>query len=877
MPLSAGAHVGPYEVTAPLGAGGMGEVYRARDSRLNRDVAIKTLPDAFAQDSNRLARFQREAQLLATFSHPNIAAIYGVEESQGMRALVMELVEGPTLAERIAAGPIPLAEALSIAHQVAEALDAAHQKGIIHRDLKPANIKLTPDGKVKVLDFGLARALEGDPTASNPASSPTLTLESTRAGVILGTAAYMSPEQARGKAVDKRADIWAFGVVLYEMLTGRFTFEGETVSDTMAAVLRADIDWSKLPPATPPKVRRLLQRCLERDPNHRLRDIGDAWIEMEAPDDPAAVSKRPPRKLQWLPWLAAALIAGAGVGWGWLRTPPDRPQPLVRWTYSQKQPFAFVALSRDGTHLAYSEVAGNGVRLVVRMMDQFQARPVPGSDGGAFPVFSPDGQWIAYMEGFSESKLKKIPLAGGTSITLADAAVPLGATWGDDDTIVFTGAKGLRRIPASGGAPQTLTTFDAKKGETAHLWPRFLPGAHSLLFTITTGDFPQIAVLDLKKGGYRVLVNNGSDASYAPTGHLVYMRTGTLFAAPFDLRRLTVTGSEAPVIENVSSLAGGPGMGDYTFSDNGMLMYLAGQQAGKTVLGWVDRKGSVQPFTDPQSWGTGRLSPDGRRIANEIFATSAGAGDIWTYEIERKTLTRLTFEGSNGDPIWTPDGRHVTFSSTVSGKHGISWVPSDGSGKSELLLATETAATPNSWTPDGKFLVYSQPGADKISRLWVFHVTGSSAAEKPRLLHDTAFSESIGQISPDGHWIAYVSAESGGAEVYLQPFPGPGGKLRVSTEGGRAPRWSHNGRELFYWSTLGNGKLSRVDVQTAPNLRLGIPETLFQTDVGTTWDVAPDNTRFLIEQVPGAQEGARRLEAVVNWFDELRRRVPAKN
>ena len=875
MPLSAGTRLGPYEVTAPLGAGGMGEVYRARDSRLNRDVAIKTLPDAFASDSDRLARFQREAQLLASLNHPNIAAIYGVEESNGMRALVMELVEGSTLAERIAAGPIPLPEALSIAHQIADALEAAHEKGIIHRDLKPANIKLTPEEKVKVLDFGLARALEGDPTSTNPANSPTLTLESTRAGVILGTAAYMSPEQARGKAVDKRADIWAFSLVLYEMLSGRITFEGETVSDTLAAVLRADIDWAHLPPGTPPKVRRLLQRCLERDPKRRLRDIGDAWIEMETPDEPLAAPKKLQSKLHWLPWLAAALIGGAGIVWGLLHTPPVQPHPVVRWTYSQKGLLAFVKLSRDGARLVYSEIAGSGAHLSLRMMDQFGARPIPGADGGTLSAFSPDGQWIAYLAGLADQKLRKIPVTGGTSITLADGVSHFGLSWGDDDTIVFCGPKGLMRVPASGGSPETITTLDAKKGETGHRWPYFLPGAHALLFTIATETSPQIAVLDLEKRTYHVLASNGTDAGYVPTGHLVYMRGGTLFAVPFDVRRLAVTGSEAPVIEGISSL-GSQDIGDYAFSGSGLLVYLAGQQAGKTVLAWADRKGVVQPASVAQPWGTGRLSPDGRRVANEIQTSSGGSGDIWIYELERKTLTRLTFEGSNQYPIWTPDGRRVTFGSMLSGKHGISWVPADGSGRAELLVATDAAAIPSSWTPDGKFLVYSQPGPNKNNQLWVLPAPGTDGAGKAHLLHDAPFSETAAQISPDGRWVAYVSSESGASDVYLQPFPGPGGKLRISTQGGHAPRWSHNGRELFYWSGQGTADLMRVEIQTAPTFRAGLPETLFGLPIGTTWDVAPDGQHFLIEQIPGAEDGGRRLEAVVNWFDELRLRAPAK-
>jgi len=659
------------------------------------------------------------------------------------------------------------------------------------------------------------------------------------------------------------------------MLTGRITFDGETVSDTLAAVLRADIDWSHLPAGTPPKVRRLLQRCLERDPKRRLRDIGDAWIEMETPDEPPPPAKRLQPKLQWLPWLAAALIGGAGIVWGLLHTPQVQPRPVERWTYSQKDPFAFVRLSRNGTRLVYSVLTGNGAHLLLRMMDQFEARSIPGAEGGTISAFSPDEQWIAYLEGLNDQKLRKIPVTGGSSITLADGVSHFGMSWGDDDTIVFSGPKGLMRVPASGGTPETITTLDAKKGETGHRWPYFLPGARALLFTIASEASSQIAVLDLTTRTYHVLATNGSDASYVPTGHVVYVRGGTLFAVPFDARQLAVTGSEAPVIDGVSSL-GSPDIGDYTFSASGLLVYLAGQQSGKTLLEWADRKGVVQPASEPQAWGTGRLSPDGRRVANEILSNERGAGDIWIYELERKTLTRLTFEGSNEFPIWTPDGRRVTFGSTLSGKHGISWVPADGSGRAELLLATDTAAIPDSWTPDGKFLVYSQPGPNKNSQLWVLPAPGTDGAGKPHLLHDAPFSETSAQISPDGRWVAYVSSESGGSEVYLQPFPAPGGKIRISTQGGRAPRWSRNGRELFYWAGLGAAELVSVEIQTAPTFRAGLPQSLFKLAAGTTWDVAPDAQRFLVEQIPGIADGGRRLEAVVNWFDELRLRAPAK-
>jgi serine/threonine-protein kinase len=544
MPLTPGTKLGPYEILEPLGAGGMGEVYRGRDPRLNRDVAIKVLPAALADDAARMSRLHREAQVLASLSHPHIAALYGLEESGVQYALVMELVDGPTLAERIAAGRIPADEALAIARQVGEALECAHDKGIVHRDLKPANIKLTSDGKVKVLDFGLAKAFEAEAiSGAAAANSPTLTMEATRAGLILGTAGYMSPEQARGRPVDKRADIWAFGVVLFEMLAGRNTFEGESVSDTLAAVLRADIEWRLLPADTPPPVLRLLERCLERDPKRRLRDVGDAWLLLETAAAPAA----PPRRQSkaWLPWAAAVVIAAGGVGWGLLRPPPAQPRPVTRWTYTQKDYFGFPTLSRDGTRLLCLELHGNNPNLALRALDQTEGKPIPGTEGKVLPALSPDGQWM--VAGGADGKLIRLPVTGGAGITLSDGPFR-GAYWGDDDNIVFATSKGLMRIPAAGGTAQVLTTVDEAKGESSHVTPFVLPAARALLFTVVSGPAGQVVLLDLKKNTRRVLIQDGRDARYVPTGHLVFVRGGTLFAAPFHLSRL--------------ALAGGGGAGD---------------------------------------------------------------------------------------------------------------------------------------------------------------------------------------------------------------------------------------------------------------------------------------------------------------------------
>ncbi len=869
MALSAGTRVGPYEILGPIGAGGMGEVYRARDTKLKRDVALKVLPDSFANDPDRMARFQREAEVLASLNHPNIAAIYGVEE----RALVMELVEGENLK-----GPLPIETAINYASQIALALEAAHDKGIIHRDLKPANVKITPSGVVKVLDFGLAAVAQDASNTADPANSPTLTLRATQAGLIMGTAGYMSPEQASGKPVDHRADIWSFGVVLWEMLIGKRLFGGETVSHTLAAILTKDPDWTQLPSATPPNVRRLLRRCLERDVKRRMRDMGDVWIELNESDQPAIaeVVRKPSVAARWLPWVAGSVIAAAAVGWSLIHSRPQEPRPVVRWSFTQENPFGMPALSRDGTRMAYSESSNGTLRIMLRMMDEPEAKPIAGIEGGGMPIFSPDGQWLAYFSGFSPTttanKLQKIALDGGSPISICDCAGGWGLSWGDDGNIVFSDGKKLWRISAAGGMPQALTALDSKKGEQRHVYPFFLPGAQAILFTITTDSGSQVAVLDIKKGSYRVLAGNGANPKYVRTGYLTYVRSGSMLAVPFDARRAVVTGSETQVISGIGAIVGGI-YGEYSFSDNGILVYMTGQggQGSKSVLGWIDRKGATQRISDPQSWGNGRLSPDGLQVANSINAGSLSA-DIWSFDVERRILTRLTFEGTNADPIWTPDGRHIAYYGARSGNRGIYWIASDGSGKPELLATIEAPAVPCSFTPDGKALVFSQRGSDKISHLWTLPMPGAAGQRKPALLHDTMFSESDAQISPDGRYLAYISQESGASEVYVQPFPGPGAKTRISTQGGVAPRWSRNGRELFYWNPGRIGMLA-VDVQTGNSFRAGLPRDVVKAFSGSTWDVAPDGNRFLIEVFPSGNN--LRMETVVNWFDELRRRLPA--
>jgi eukaryotic-like serine/threonine-protein kinase len=893
MPLAPGTRLGPYEIVSALGAGGMGEVYRARDGKLNREVALKVLPESVAADPDRLARFHREAQVLGALNHPNIAQIYGFEDSGATHAIVMELVEGPTLADRIAEGPMPVDEAMAIARQIVDALEAAHEQGIIHRDLKPANVKVREDGTVKVLDFGLAKAL--DPTSSSGAdvmNSPTLTARATQLGVILGTAAYMAPEQAKGKAVDRRADIWAFGVVLFEMLAGQRAFKGEDVSDVLAAVLRQEIDWTALPASTPARLRLVLERCLERDPKKRLRDIGDVWIGMDTPDAPAAAAPsaaapRRPGLARWLPWVAAFVIAGVSVAWAMLRATPSEPQLVTRSIAPMKDLALLVNVSRDGTRLAYVTASNSGgfAGITLRMLDQFEGRIVPGTEGGAVPLFSPDGQWIAYTD-VGTGAIKKIPVTGGTAIRLCEGGLAAGAAWGDDDTIVFSGSKGLMRVSGDGGTPEALTTLDATKGETAHIRPQFLPGGHQLLFTVISSEGAQFAVRDLDKDGYRVIAKGGDNGQYAPSGHgspnraeregghLTFVRGTTLFAMPFDLQRLEVTGGEVPVVENVSTI-GPTGTGDYSMSEGGLLAYFSTTESQGTTLAWADRAGAtkVLPGQSKQAWGTGRLSPDGHLVANSI-GDDRGGRDIWTFDVERGTLTRLTFNGQNDLPVWTPDSRRVFYGGTVDGKHGLYSVPADASAKAALVLATDQPATPTSFTPDGKTLVYNQMDANRKQQIFTLAIPTEGQPAQPRPLHEAAAAELAAVVSPDGHWVAYVSVESGSAEVYVQPFPGPGPKARVSLSGGTSPRWSKDGRELLYWADVPSARLLAVDVTGGATFHAGEPHELFKQLSTTTWDTTPDRNRFLVEL--SSRQAGSQLAIVTNWFDELRRRAPAK-
>jgi serine/threonine-protein kinase len=888
MPLSSGTKIGIYEINSLLGTGGMGEVYRSRDSKLSRQVALKVLPAGVAADPERLARFRREATLLAALNHPNIAAIYGFEDSGAAHALVMELVEGPTLADRVKSGPIPIPEALPIAKQICEALEYAHERGIVHRDLKPANVKVTPEDTVKVLDFGLAKALENEPAAADIGSSPTMTRMATQAGIILGTAAYMSPEQARGKSADRRADIWAFGCVLYEMLTGKMPFSGETVSDTLAAVIKDPPDWSLLPSHTPGRLRVLVQRCLQKDPRQRLQAIGDARISLDevlsgAPEPTApsanAIASQPaaPAWQRLLPWVVAAGLAVALLAFLILRpsanSASQRPVALTLAIPADQKlnlingpPFV---ISSDGVRVAYVGNQGSveTAQLFVRELDSPAPLALQGATHIAAPFFSPDGQWIAF---FSEGKLKKVSVHGGAPIELATSPGARGGTWNQDDTIVFTIAftSPLYRIPASGGTPQQVTHLNPARLETTHRWPQFLPGGKSFLFTASSNNnfFGQASVqaADLATGQAKVLVENATFGRYLAGGYLAYFSQGTCFVAPFDANALKLTGPAIPVLQNVDSDISNGGV-QFSASDNGTAIYMSGS-ANKENLNVVlfDRQGNGNLLVKGSPDSTSpRVSPDGKKIAFE-----RAVGGIWVYDLLRGTTTPITLKsGSANFPIWSPDGQYLTYSYSGGSHTGVGEtifrVRADGSGGEQQLTPNDPLSSyPASWSPDGKTLAFdrtSQKGGGCCD-IWTMRLAANGQPEAPQRFGDdtrvTAVNLPDPQFSPDGHWLAFSSADSGLPQIYVVPFPGPGGKWQISTDGGVEPRWSKNGHELFF---LHNAAVLSVAYSVQGNsFQAGIPKTLFESKIEmrapyTSFDTTPDGQHFVAFQFDGGK------------------------
>jgi len=880
--------IGHYRIVAKLGEGGMGEVWRATDTKLGRDVAIKVLPDAFAQDADRMMRFTREAQVLASLNHPHIAAIYGVEE----RALVMELVDGPTLAERIRQGPIPLSEALPIAKEIAMALEYAHEKSIIHRDLKPANVKLTAEGRAKVLDFGLAKALSNDPAPGDPASSPTLTMRATLAGVILGTAAYMSPEQARGAAADRRSDIWSFGVMLYEMLTGRQIFGGETVSDSLAAVLKTEPDWSALPHGTPAAIRRLLRRALERDRKRRLPDIADARLEIDealsAPTEAAAPQAAPPPARRAFGWLNTAVAVAALIGLAALAFVPFRetaPLRPIRFQIPPPEDASFevygMALSPDGRRLAF--IASNAVghsMLWLRSLDTVVAQPVPGTDGAMFlPFWSPDSRSIAFSVA---SKLKRVEAAGGPAQTLCEINGTIaGGSWSREGFILFgTPTGGLFRVSQAGGVPALLTKVDSSQEEMAHMRPWFLPdGRHFLYFSRNQKPEASAIYLGSLDGKQRKrLVLARQAAAYAPPGpgaghgQILFLRENTLMAQPLDVQRGEIAGEPVPIAEPVGSQLA---LGFYSVSANGVLAYRAGPSlVNASQLIWYDRTGKpLSAVTPSGSYSSVALSRDQRRVA--VDQVDQGNRDIWTMEAARGIPARFTFDAAvDMLPIWSPDGNRLVFASDRTGRYAVYQKDSRGAGTEQQLLK---AGLPYGWSADGRQLVFGKALPNTRTDLWVATFDKETVKEEPYL--QSQYDERQGQFSPDGRFIAYISDESSNQfHVYVQSFPAGRGKFQVSAGPGVQPRWRPDGKELFYVSM--EGTLMAVEVKTSPGFEVGAPKPLFPARVaalGTgyfsfNYDVAADGKRFLVNSYATKAETSplAPITVVVNWQSALR-------
>ena len=891
MSLNIGSRLGHYDVTALIGEGGMGQVYQATDTKLNRQVALKILPEAFAADPDRLARFQREAQVLASLNHPNIAAIHGLEDSEGTKALVLELVEGPTLADRIARGPIPVDEALPIAKQIAEALEAAHEAGVIHRDLKPANIKVRQDGTVKVLDFGLAKALDTTPEG-DPSLSPTLTAAATQMGVIMGTAAYMSPEQARGKVVDKRADIWAFGAVLYEILTGQRPFKGRDVSETLAAVMMKEPEWPALPTTLPAPLSRLLRRCLEKEPKDRLRDIGDARVDLrdvyDAPpptDVPIPVAPVPQPALwrQALPWVGAVLLAIITGIAGWSLRPSQPPGSATRFGINLPpsddmyvdDPGNSIALSPDGQVLLYVAVR-NGIRQIFRRpLNQLEALPLPGTEGGRHPFFDTEGTRFGFeMNG----SLRTMAIVGGPPATVNDDAQSVGPSWGANDVIVFgrSSASGdpIMKVAAGGGVAEPVTTLE--EGETDHRWPQLLPDGNALLFTAFTGANSHISLKSLKTGERWPLLE-GSFPHYVSTGHIVFLRENALWAVPFDVNQLELTGSALPALDGISSRTFG--IAYFAVAGNGTLAYLpgGGTTAGGLTLVWVDREGQEEqlPFrADQYRWP--RVSPDGSRIALATF--DAENIDVWVSELEGATnFSRVTTDpAADLVPLWSPNGERLVFSSDrePDGASSLFWRRADGTGPVAKLLTTEkwtNPIEPYGWSSDGTLMlfVYGDP-----SNLDIGAFTMEDEGSWEPLLESDA-NETAPTLSLDGGWIAYASDVTGRSEIYVERFPDLGDRQLISTDGGTDPLWSPDGSELFYRE---NQRLISVSVSSGLTFTRGTPEVLFEGaylpgNLGRQYDVSPDGQRFLMFKAgtPGRTPDQPDIIVVENWAEELRR------
>ena len=891
-----GRTIAHYRVTAKLGAGGMGEVYRATDTKLRRDVALKVLPEAVARDAQRMARFQREAQVLASLNHPNIAAIYGIEHQEKIQALAMELVEGPTLAERIHQGAIPLDGALPIAQEIAEALEYAHERGIIHRDLKPSNVKITADGKAKVLDFGLAKALSDDLSAQNSSESPTLSAEATKAGVVLGTPAYMSPEQARGKPADRRADIWSFGCVLFEMLAGRRPFEGDAVSDSLADILKSEPNWSALPADVPASIQKMLRRCLTKDPKQRLQAIGEARIAIE---EAVAAGSSPSLAIaaveagllrhgpdvesplhRALPWAAGIILGALIVALAvWKLAPPSVSPGTAVISQIQLAPDASIQmnmaiaappqLSADGRRIVYLANGPDGKSVLwVRSLDSMAAMLLKGTEGAMFPFWSPDGRAIGFFAG---GKLRRIDVSGGPPVNVCDASLGAGGSWAADGTIIFSphSTSPLFRVPASGGQPLQVTSLDDLRKEARHYSPQLLPDGRHFLFTSESALPEYSGVYAGSLGGEepKLLLRGISNARYASPGYLLFVQDGALVARNFNLDRLEVSGDPV-VIERPPS---GNNVATLSASQNGLLAFVVGAPVAdeQMQMEWFSRNGKKEgTVAGGRIYYTPRLSPDDRQIAVAIAPRASPTRDLWTFDSARHTERRLTFDQlHNWSPVWSPDGTQLAYASNPKGKFHIYTRPANGSGTARPLLEDDAIEYVDSWSSDGKYIAFARsvpdgkPGWD----IWVLPLFGDG---KPFPLVESPSNKEQPSFSPDGKWLAYASDESGTWEIYIVPFPRGEGKWQVSTGGGRQPRWRGDTKELFFL-TMGNELMAAEIREKNASLEIGTPQILFRTSSAPsafrTYDVTRDGMKFIFIAQP-SENTAIGITLITNWL-----------
>jgi serine/threonine-protein kinase len=911
MALTNGTNLGPYEIVAPLGAGGMGVVYRARDTRLERTVAIKILPTHLSSDPTLRQRFEHEAKTISSLNHPHICTLYDVGRQDGIDFLVMEYVEGETLATRLEKGPLPLDQVLKYGIQIADALDKAHRKGVVHRDVKPGNIMLTKSG-TKLLDFGLAKAAVPLTTGNTLTVAATRAAPVTQESTIVGTFQYMSPEQVEGKEVDGRSDIFSFGALLYEMVTGRRAFQGKSNLSVASAVLEKDPEpISSVSPATPPALDRAIRRCLAKDPEDRWQTARDLELELKwiaeagshaGVPTPLVSHRKVRERLTQAAAAAFALIAIAfAIGFA-LRTPkPPQPLQTVRLSAEIGVDASLdtslgtsVLLSPDGTRLALVAIgADEKRRIYVRSLDALQATALSGTEDARDPFFSPDSQWIGF---FADGKLKKTSVHGGVAVTLCDAPTDRGGSWGDDGTIVFTPdiVVPLFKISSTGGTPEPLVTLDKQAGEVSQRWPQVLPGGKAVLFTSGTAgvafgaifEDADIVVYSMASGQLKTLQHCGFYARYLPSGHVVYLHAGTLFAVPFDLQRLEVTGQPTPILEGVAASMG-VGGAQFSFSNTGNLIYVADRAGGQNVsIYWMDRAGEFTPLREtPGNYSSPAFSPDGKRLALEI--NDGKSSEIWVYEWDRDTLTRLTFAGEeNTNPVWTPDGQRIVYSSRgKGGPFNLWWIRADGGGNAQRLNENKSPQGAGSWRPDGKVLAFSQNNPGPNMDILTLPIEGDEKSgwkpgePKPFLNSPSAKAEPA--FSPDGRWLAYEGSESGSYEVYVRPFPGPGGKWQISTGGGVLPKWSRNARELFY-RTYDNKIMVVAYTASADSFRADKPQLWSPgqfTELGLftyNFDLHPDGKRFAVLKAPGTEQtaAANKVSFIFNFFDELRSKFP---